>query len=126
NAPSGVEASDGARPLSVSAYYARLSQRLIGAVTARTAEGRRYEFDMRLRPSGSSGPIASSLDAFAQYQRDAAWTWERMALTRARPVAGDVGWCQRIDEAIRTALTAPRDASGLLVDVADMRERLAE
>jgi glutamate-ammonia-ligase adenylyltransferase len=126
DAPSGVDASDGARSLSVSAYYARLSQRLIGAITALTAEGRLYEVDMRLRPSGSSGPIASSFDAFAQYQHDAAWTWERMALTRARPVAGEAGLCRRIDEAIRAALIAPRDPSGLLVDVADMRERLAE
>src|SRR5205814_579117 len=77
------------RPLPVSTYYTRLSQRLISAITAPTAEGKLYEVDMRLRPSGESGPIASSLAAFAQYQRDSAWTWEHMALTRARPIAGD-------------------------------------
>ena len=87
-----AEASlDGPRPLAVSTYYARLSQRLISAITAPTAEGRLYEVDMRLRPSGEAGPIASSLAAFAQYQRESAWTWEHMALTRARPIAGDPG-----------------------------------
>ena len=90
DAPDDVRrAPTGPRPLAVSAYYARLSQRLISAMTAPTAEGRLYEVDMRLRPSGESGPIASSLAAFAQYQREAAWTWEHMALTRARPIAGD-------------------------------------
>src|SRR5207302_557011 len=82
--------SDGAHPLPVTTYFARLSQRLIGAITAPTGEGRLYEVDMRLRPSGASGPIASSLAGFARYQQEAAWTWEHMALTRARPVAGGV------------------------------------
>jgi glutamate-ammonia-ligase adenylyltransferase len=99
---------------------------LISAITAPTAEGRLYEVDMRLRPSGSSGPIASSLDAFAQYQRDSAWTWECMALTRSRPVAGDRSLCDRIETAIRSALTTSRDPDQLLVDVADMRHRLTE
>jgi glutamate-ammonia-ligase adenylyltransferase len=124
--PPGSEASDGPRPLSVSAYYARLSQRLIGAITAPTAQGRLYEVDMRLRPSGASGPIASSIAAFALYQRESAWTWEHMALTRARPVAGDPALCQRIDEAIATALTVPRDPRRLVVDIAEMRHRVAD
>jgi glutamate-ammonia-ligase adenylyltransferase len=81
---------------------------------------------MRLRPSGESGPIASSLAAFAQYQRESAWTWEHMALTRARPVAGDAALCERIAAAITKALTAPRDARRLVADVADMRRRIAE
>jgi glutamate-ammonia-ligase adenylyltransferase len=80
---------------------------------------------MRLRPSGESGPIASSLAAFAAYQRESAWTWEHMALTRARPVAGDPGFCERIADAITTALTAPRDRRRLVLDVADMRRRIA-
>ena len=92
--------STGPRPLAVSTYYARLSQRLISAITAPTAEGRLYEVDMRLRPSGESGPIASSLAAFAQYQRESAWTWEHMALTRARPIAGDPALCERVAAAI--------------------------
>ena len=88
DAPADSVGSDGAQPLASSAYYARLSQRLIGAITAPTAEGPLYAVDMRLRPSGSSGPIASSLESFDRYQRDAAWTWEHMALTRARTGRG--------------------------------------
>jgi glutamate-ammonia-ligase adenylyltransferase len=122
----GAAGSTGARPLAVSTYYARLSQRLISAITAPTAEGGLYEVDMRLRPSGDSGPIASSLAAFAQYQRESAWTWEHMALTRARPLAGDPALCERIAAAIRMALTRPRDPEKLLADVADMRRRIAE
>src|SRR5262249_47674656 len=88
DAPSSSEGSDGPHPLPVTTYFARLSQRLIGAITAMTGEGRLYEVDMRLRPSGASGPIASSLTGFTRYQQQAAWTWEHMALTRARAVAG--------------------------------------
>jgi glutamate-ammonia-ligase adenylyltransferase len=126
DAPPGSEGSDGAHGLPVATYYARLSQRLIGAITAPTAEGRLYEVDMRLRPSGNSGPIASSLAGFARYQREAAWTWEHMALTRARPVAGDPSLCRRIAATLTSVLSAPRDPRRLLVDVADMRRRIAE
>ena len=126
DAPADSAGSNGARPLALSTYYARLSQRLISAITAPTAEGRLYQVDMRLRPSGESGPIASSLAAFAQYQRESAWTWEHMALTRARPIAGDRALCEGIAAAIATALGAPRDPSGLLADVADMRRRIAQ
>jgi glutamate-ammonia-ligase adenylyltransferase len=125
DAPPDSAGSDGARPLAVMPYYARLSQRLIAAITAPTAEGRLYEVDMRLRPSGESGPIASSLDAFARYQRDQAWTWEHMALTRARPVVGDPALCERIAAAIAAALIVPRDRRRLVADVAAMRRRIA-
>jgi [glutamine synthetase] adenylyltransferase / [glutamine synthetase]-adenylyl-L-tyrosine phosphorylase len=123
--PPGNEMSDGPHPLPIAGYYARLSQRLIGAITAPTAEGRLYEVDMRLRPSGASGPIASSLAGFARYQHESAWTWEHMALTRARPVAGDPALRVRIAEAIGSVLASKRDAIRLLVDVADMRRRIA-
>jgi len=126
DAPPDSAGSEGPRPLALASYYARLSQRLISAITAPTAEGRLYEVDMRLRPSGESGPIASSLAAFAQYQRESAWTWEHMALTRARPVAGDARLCERVALAITAALTQPRDARRLVADVADMRRRIAE
>jgi glutamate-ammonia-ligase adenylyltransferase len=126
DAPPEAEGSDGPRPLPVPAYYARLSQRLIGAITAPTAQGRLYEVDMRLRPSGASGPIASRLDAFATYQREAAWTWEHMALTRARPVAGDAALCGRVSAAIAAALAAPRDPDRLVADVAAMRRRIED
>jgi glutamate-ammonia-ligase adenylyltransferase len=124
--PPGSEMSDGVHPLPIASYYARLSQRLIGAITAPTAEGRLYEVDMRLRPSGASGPIASSLGGFARYQHESAWTWEHMALTRARPVAGGAGLRARIADAIGCVLGATRDARRLLVDVADMRRRIAD
>ncbi len=126
DAPAASDMSDGPHPLAVSAYYARLSQRLIAAVTAPTAEGPLYPVDMRLRPSGAAGPIASSFAAFARYQREAAWTWEHMALTRARPVAGDIGLRRRIGETIEAVLRAPRDPARLVIDVADMRRRIAE
>ena len=78
-------ASDGPRPLPGGQYYARLTQRLLAALSAPTAEGTLYEVDFRLRPSGKSGPLATHIDAFAAYQAKEAWTWEHMALTRARP-----------------------------------------
>jgi len=124
--PPGAETSDGAHPLAVSGYYARLSQRLIGAITAPTAEGRLYEVDMRLRPSGAAGPIASHFTGFARYQRESAWTWEHMALTRARPVAGDAGLRQRISETLEAVLRMPRDPQRLVSDIATMRRRIAE
>src|SRR5271166_2228485 len=124
--PPGSEMSDGPCPLPVASYYARLSQRLIGAITAPTPEGRLYEVDMRLRPSGSSGPIASSLAGFAHYQRESAWTWEHMALTRARPIAGEPALRARITDAIAAVLAAKRDGRRLLIDVAEMRRRIAE
>ncbi len=124
--PADSGMSDGEMPLPAAAYYARLSQRLIGAITAPTAEGRLYEVDMRLRPSGASGPIASSLAGFARYQRESAWSWEHMALTRARPVAGDGSLRRRIAAAIETVLRLQRDPDRLLIDVADMRRRIAD
>ncbi len=88
DAPAEVESSDGPRPLAVSAYYARLAQRFIAALTAQTAEGGLYEVDMRLRPTGNKGPVAVSLESFSRYHAEQAWTWERLALTRARVIAG--------------------------------------
>ena len=126
DAPEDSPGSDGPRPLAVSTYYGRLGQRLISAITAPTAEGKLYEVDMRLRPSGDSGPIASSLAAFAQYQRESAWSWEHMALTRARPIAGEEKLQERVREAIAAALRQPRDPRRLVADVADMRRRIAE
>ena len=124
-APDGVDAqSDGAQGLAASHYYARFSQRLTHALSAHTAEGRLYEIDTRLRPSGSSGPIATEAAAFRRYHEQDAWTWEHMALTRARPVAGDRELCAIVMESIRAVLCAPRDPDTLLADVASMRERV--
>jgi [glutamine synthetase] adenylyltransferase / [glutamine synthetase]-adenylyl-L-tyrosine phosphorylase len=124
--PEDSAGSTGPRPLPLSTYYARLSQRLISATTAPTAQGRLYDVDMRLRPSGESGPIATSVAAFARYQREEAWTWEHMALTRARPVAGDPALRQRAATALAAALRQPRDPDRLVADVADMRRRISE
>jgi len=122
--PEGAE-SDGPRPLPAPLYFARLSQRLINAITAPTAEGRLYEVDMRLRPSGKAGPIAVSATTFARYQHEEAWVWEQMALTRARIVAGPDDLARDIEQVIRSVLTRPRDADALVVNVAEMRERMA-
>ncbi len=121
----GLDASDGPKPLSPSAYYARLTQRIINALTAKTGEGALYEVDMRLRPSGNAGPIATSLAAFAQYHANMAWTWEHMALTRARVITGGESLRRTIEDIIRQTLEAQRDPVKLLIDVADMRHRMA-
>jgi glutamate-ammonia-ligase adenylyltransferase len=120
----GAETSDGPKPLAASHYYARLAQRYINALSAPTGEGRLYEIDMRLRPSGKAGPIATSLDGFRKYHETDAWTWEHMALTRARVVAGEPGFAARIAAALAEVLRHPRKADRLLVDVADMRRRI--
>ncbi|MEK7246365.1 MAG: glutamine-synthetase adenylyltransferase, partial [Pseudomonadota bacterium] len=125
DAPEGMETSDGPRPLPASQYFARLSQRLLNALTALTAEGRLYEVDMRLRPSGNKGPLAVALDGFVRYQENEAWTWEHMALTRARSIAGPEKSRARATEAIRRVLTRPRDPVRLLKDAALMRARMA-
>ena len=114
----------GQRPLAVTTWYARLSQRLITAITAMTGEGRLYEVDMRLRPSGSKGPIAVSRQSFEAYQESEAWTWEQMALTRARVVAGAEDVADRVAEGIVRALRRARDPERVRADVADMRMRL--
>ena len=125
-APDSVEQSDGPKPLSVTGYYARLSQRLINALTTATAEGGLYTVDMRLRPSGSAGPIASSLKSFVRYHAESAWTWEFMALTRARVIAGDAELGTDIQHAVSKILTLPRDPNRLLIDVAEMRARIVQ
>jgi [glutamine synthetase] adenylyltransferase / [glutamine synthetase]-adenylyl-L-tyrosine phosphorylase len=113
--------SDGARALSTGQYFQRLTQRFISAMTVPTAEGSLYEVDMRLRPSGSKGPVAVSLDSFKAYQADSAWTWERLALTRARVVAGDQALRDEIAETVALTLAKPRDAAQIRTDVVDMR-----
>ncbi|MBL4614904.1 MAG: hypothetical protein JKY27_08530 [Magnetovibrio sp.] len=119
-----ASASDGPKPLAVSQYFARLSQRLINALSAQTAEGALYEVDMRLRPSGNAGPIASSLAAFKQYQTSEAWTWEHMALTRARALTGPKALQDQVQAVIQEVLSTKRNPDKLVVDVADMRQRM--
>lgn len=121
----GAEASTGNRPLPISAYYARLTQALIAALGAPMADGILYKVDMRLRPSGRKGPVATSLAGFRRYQAEEAWTWEHLALTRARVVAGPGALGARVTEAIAEALARPRDPGQVLADARDMRRRLA-
>jgi [glutamine synthetase] adenylyltransferase / [glutamine synthetase]-adenylyl-L-tyrosine phosphorylase len=113
--------SDGARSLGVAAYYSRLTQRLITALSAPTAEGTLYDVDMRLRPSGSKGPVAVSLASFAEYQKSSAWTWEKMALTRARVISASPAFRVKIEAAIAASLCETRDAATTLKDVREMR-----
>ncbi|WP_181704162.1 bifunctional [glutamine synthetase] adenylyltransferase/[glutamine synthetase]-adenylyl-L-tyrosine phosphorylase [Chthonobacter albigriseus] len=116
--------SDGPRPLAPTQYYARLTQRFVTAVSAPTAEGKLYEVDFRLRPSGNAGPLATRLSAFARYQREEAWTWEHMALTRARVVADTGGIGAEAAAVVAETLTRRRDDAAIRRDVADMRARI--
>ena len=118
--------SDGERSLHGAQYFARLTQRLISAFTTRTNYGVLYDVDMRLRPSGRAGPLASRITSFADYQEREAWTWEHMALTRARVISASPAFRQRIEGTIRAVLTRPRDAASTAGDVADMRRAIAQ
>jgi glutamate-ammonia-ligase adenylyltransferase len=117
--------SDGDRPLAPSQYYGRLTQRLVTALTAPTAEGMLYDVDLRLRPSGQKGPVATQLSGFLAYQTKDAWTWEHLALTRARVVSGAADLQHKVDAAIRATLVVPRDRAKVAADVRDMRARIA-
>ncbi|SKA32521.1 bifunctional [glutamine synthetase] adenylyltransferase/[glutamine synthetase]-adenylyl-L-tyrosine phosphorylase [Consotaella salsifontis] len=120
----GAEQSDGDKSLPTSVYYMRLTQRLIAALSSPMGEGVLYEVDFRLRPSGNKGPLATHIDSFRSYQKDQAWTWERMALTRSRPVAGDPGFIDEVKSTIRDILGEPRDESSIRNDIAAMRARI--
>ena len=124
--PDDVEASDGSKPLSPTLYYARLAQRLISALTTPTGAGTLYEVDMRLRPTGNKGPAAVSLKSFVDYHASESWTWEHLALTRARVVAGEPAARTALTQAIRRRLTAPKDGAKVIADTRDMRARMAE
>jgi glutamate-ammonia-ligase adenylyltransferase len=125
DAPQDVAESDGERPLDPAQYYARLTQRLIAALSAPTAQGVLYEADMRLRPSGKAGPLATSLRAFRRYQTEQAWTWEHLALTRGRYVAGFGSLGAELAVIIAEVLAEKRLAAKVVTDTLDMRERLA-
>jgi len=118
--------SDGKHPLYGAQYFARLTQRLINALTAQTNYGALYQVDMRLRPSGRSGPLATQIGGFTSYQEGEAWTWEHMALTRARVVAATPAFGARVEKIIRDILQRPRDASLIAGDVVEMRAAIAK
>jgi glutamate-ammonia-ligase adenylyltransferase len=118
--------SDGKRSLYGAQYFARLTQRLISALSSPTNYGALYQVDMRLRPSGRSGPVATSLEAFAGYQETEAWTWEHLALTRARAVSGPPAFAARVEEVIRGVLCRKRDPAAIATDVVEMRQAIAK
>ena len=118
--------SDGPRPLYGSQYFARLTQRLISALTAQTNYGVLYHVDMRLRPSGRAGPLATQIAGFESYQEEEAWTWEHMALTRARVVSASPAFAARVNEVIRSVLSRPRDPESVAGDVVEMRAAIAQ
>ncbi|MCV6594594.1 MAG: glutamine-synthetase adenylyltransferase [Silicimonas sp.] len=120
----GAESSDGPRPLATRPYFARLTQAMVTALSAPTSEGRLYEVDMRLRPSGRQGPVATALESFKTYQSEEAWTWEHLALTRARVVVGEASLAADIEAFRRDLLARDRDRAKVLADVAEMRARL--
>ncbi len=122
----GSEGSTGRRPLAPRPYYARLTQALVTALTAPTAGGRLYQVDMRLRPSGRQGPVATALSGFETYQREEAWTWEHLALTRARVIAGEPATSGRAEALLRDLVEPARSSEPILRDTADMRRRLTE
>ena len=117
--------SDGAKPIGGSQYYNRLGQRLSSGLSAPTAAGALYEVDTRLRPSGGDGPLVASIDSFACYQRESAWTWEHMALARARVIHGSPGARAATDDVIKSVLSRPRDRVLLAQDVVTMRDDMA-
>ena len=120
--PNGM--TDGPVPLDNSSFFTRLGQRIIHILTTQTPLGALYEVDMRLRPSGNSGLLVSSLKSFADYQHKSAWTWEHQALVRARPVAGDARLAEAFNALRTEVLSAPRDLDKLRTDVIEMREKM--
>ncbi|HLQ85777.1 MAG TPA: bifunctional [glutamate--ammonia ligase]-adenylyl-L-tyrosine phosphorylase/[glutamate--ammonia-ligase] adenylyltransferase, partial [Salinisphaeraceae bacterium] len=116
--------TDGARQLSHHAYFTQLAQRLVHILSIRTPAGRAYEVDLRLRPGGDSGLLATHIEAFEPYQQARAWTWEHQALVRARVVAGSQALEQRFSAIRATALTRPRDVQTLAREVCSMRTRM--
>jgi glutamate-ammonia-ligase adenylyltransferase len=117
--------SDGPKPLGAVLYYNRLAQRVSAALSVPTASGPLYEIDTRLRPSGAQGPLVVSLEGFARYQRESAWTWEHMALTRARPVFGSEAARAQVAGIIRAVLDGDRPERDIVAEAREMRAEMA-
>jgi len=119
------DSSGGERSLYGAQYFARLTKRFISALTSQTNYGALYHVDMRLRPSGRSGPVATKIDSFRDYQTNEAWTWEHMALTRARVVSATPGFAEDVESVIRNVLARPRDERAIAGDAYEMRMAIA-
>jgi len=118
--------SDGPRPLGATVYYNRLASRVSAALSVPTAQGALYEVDTRLRPQGNQGPLAVSCAAFGKYQREAAWTWEHMALARARVLYGSPSARAELEAVLAEVLHAPRGQAELREAVLEMRGEMAK
>lgn len=116
--------TDGERSIDGRQFYLRLAQRVMHLFSTRTSSGILYEVDARLRPSGAAGMLVSTFDAFDEYQRNEAWTWEHQALVRARIVFGEAALSQRFDDIRRGILCLPREVDKLKIDVREMREKM--
>ncbi|MEP3346037.1 MAG: glutamine-synthetase adenylyltransferase [Litoreibacter sp.] len=124
--PMEVDASTGRRPLDTRTYFARFTQAFVTALTAPMAQGRLYEVDLRLRPSGQSGPVATSLEAFKTYQSNDAWVWEHLAFTRAQAIAGELSLQHDVEEVRSHVLSSGYEEAKIKTDTKEMRDRLAE
>ena len=118
--------SDGPKPVDAARWFATAARRLVSGLSAPTAEGELFEVDTRLRPSGNAGALVTRLSSFVDYQKTKAWSWEHMALTRARVLCGAAGLTDKVETLIAEVMCAPRDATALADDVDDMRARLRE
>jgi glutamate-ammonia-ligase adenylyltransferase len=120
-----AEQSDGPKPLGPANYFNRLSNRVTAALSVPTSAGPLYDVDTRLRPQGSKGMLTVSLEAFAAYQRMEAWTWEHMALARARPVFGSESARAKVSALVDEILRQPMEAEKIIADAVKMREEIA-
>ena len=118
------EKTSGPRKIYAEQFFARIGQRLVHIMSTRTPAGRLYEIDMRLRPSGDSGPLVTTIYRMQSYQREKAWTWEHQALVRARVIAGDQVLAQEFNALREEILTRPRDEKNLQNDIVEMREKI--
>jgi len=118
--------TSGPRKVYAAQFFARIGQRLVHIMSTRTPAGRLYEIDMRLRPSGSSGPLVTSIGRLQRYQREKAWTWEHQALVRARVIAGDQGLAEIFSSLRKEILCRVRDEEKLRIDIVDMREKMRQ
>lgn len=118
--------TDGEKPLENAVFFARLAQQLVSVLNTNTRTGILYECDTRLRPSGNSGLLVSSLDAFANYQQQSAWTWEHQALVRARPIVGMLSGQKDFAQIRAEILTKPREAAALRQEIVDMRQKMRD
>jgi len=116
--------TDGERCVDNATFFARLGQRIIHYLSTYTAAGRLYEVDSRLRPNGAAGLLVTGIDAFADYQANAAWTWEHQALVRARYISGEASLGAQFERIRHDVLLAPRDAVALRAEVREMRGRM--